>query len=398
MNALLLLALYLLPAFGFNVASYVLALTVSVVFARSLVACSKIIFGFVFLFIAACFMSIFWDYGTNSDLLKGAYYASRPIAYFFCGFASALMIKKFDDVLKIIAVAAVIASVDYIFSYINVAGWAMDRVEMRRLIGRGYHLWAIFFLIFFYKKIMNIKNEWFWNFSFAIVAIAVVVSDSRTAIITSFFYIFIFCVSRKIKLNYWAIFLYLAIYLLSTPFLWLILGKNFADWVLLGNFFGGFAEIIPIDKISFSEINEGWRGYESFVSYIFVLEQGWFSVVFGTGLTSLVPLGIEIDLGGNPTTEIPIFHNGFSFVFVRFGLAGVAFYLLQIYFLVYFFQKNILSDVGVGSLGCALVFGILITTPVISGAYNPEETGSSLLLTIGVLSAFVRSFDLTQNK
>ena len=105
----------------------------------------------------------------------------------------------------------------------------------------------------------------------------------------------------------------------------------------------------------------------------------------GGGFGTNVPLGFVMTLADEEFSEIPVLHNGYMYLLVKTGAAGLAAYLM---FLIATFRRGMrmtrLTDVQsrfCGLLLVALAFIILESTVVIAGVLNKHWLYPATLLT-----------------
>jgi hypothetical protein len=93
-------------------------------------------------------------------------------------------------------------------------------------------------------------------------------------------------------------------------------------------------EISVSDYKDSKEINDNWRGYETYRAINEYKSGNAKQKILGHGFGSLVELGLTKNLGGVDFTEIPILHNGYAYILVKTGIFGILCYI--------FFYSNLL--------------------------------------------------------
>lgn len=76
------------------------------------------------------------------------------------------------------------------------------------------------------------------------------------------------------------------------------------------------------------DINDNWRGYETYRAVETYLSGSALSLAMGQGFGALVDLGFYMPLGEEDLRYIPIFHNGYAYVLIKTGLVGLFCYAL----------------------------------------------------------------------
>lgn len=93
-------------------------------------------------------------------------------------------------------------------------------------------------------------------------------------------------------------------------------------------------EIAISDYKDYQEINDNWRGYETYRAVIEYKSGNTKQKILGHGFGSLVDLGMTMELSGIKYKKVPILHNGYAYVLVKTGIVGLLCYI--------FFYSNLL--------------------------------------------------------
>lgn len=156
--------------------------------------------------------------------------------------------------------------------------------------------------------------------------------------------------------------------------------------------FNSLNELTIADYEDDGDINTNWRGFESSVALTTYLNGSSFEWLFGQGAGTLVDLGFYIDLGGNELRYIPLLHNGYMYVLLKYGAAGLAIYCWLVFSLISVRsgrRNGIRSDWSFGErLVSSLGWLFLFTTMVISGIFNKFEMEAAMVL-LGAAAAWV---------
>ncbi len=142
-----------------------------------------------------------------------------------------------------------------------------------------------------------------------------------------------------------------------------------------------------------SDINTNWRGYESFLALADYAGGSGFEWLCGKGLGTLVDLGFYIDLGGNELRYIPMLHNGYVYILLKYGALGILIYLYFIVRLIRSGREQRGNAIAGGQFAerllSALGWLFLFTTLVIAGILNKYEMESAMVL-LGATAAWVK--------
>jgi hypothetical protein len=147
-------------------------------------------------------------------------------------------------------------------------------------------------------------------------------------------------------------------------------------------------EVLPVQRYTNYDINNFWRGYETYNAFAYVLSQGTLQTIFGTGLHTSLPLNQTLVVNGEGLVAIPIFHNGFSFVFFRAGILGLSLFALFHRSLAVRLDRSCLSQPSVGDdsfvlLSQAMLVTMVLLTPATAGLLNYGESGATTAVLIG---------------
>lgn len=163
----------------------------------------------------------------------------------------------------------------------------------------------------------------------------------------------------------------------------------------VGKLARSFEELQVDERMTIREINENWRGFETARAIATWRNGEALQQVFGLGFGTQVDLGLFQNLSGRQRDAvrfIPIFHNGYVYVLLKTGVAGVLLYLFAL-FTLYRTGRRTAADASQpdaareGRLlqACAVV--LLTTTWVVSGAFSKFDMFPFLLMSGFLLAA-----------
>jgi hypothetical protein len=340
----------------------------------------------ILIFLLGGFVS-FVDGSFDSDVLKGAYYTSRPLVFVGIGIylhrGTALPFEVFR---KAIVIAALILALIYIYNY-AVYGEAIsgDRYVIRDVVGGGYNTVGIGAALLV-TKLPSLRIRIVEFCMLPALILAVYLSDSRTALFTIGTIVFCYYTNALLA-PFAALSLMAILFVVTTPFIQL-----FVDPSVLRQSFAtlpsGLVELISIQRYSDAEVNSGWRGYETFLAFSHVWSEGPFTQLLGTGWHGTVSLPWHIKLAGGFLPEIPVFHSAWSFIFVRSGYVGLILIFIQVTIWVSLFRSKLSSHSDrraqeVQKLGAGIILVSLVSIPTIAGLYNVGEAGEIFCICLG---------------
>lgn len=125
------------------------------------------------------------------------------------------------------------------------------------------------------------------------------------------------------------------------------------------------------------EIHAFWRGYEAYRAVLTFLEGSAREYVHGRGFGTLVDVGFTLNLGGTDFRYVPLTHNGYTYVLVKTGIAGIILYVAFAVWVVRLgasFRRSVVRELALGGhVAAGLGYTILFTTLVITGVYNYND-------------------------
>jgi hypothetical protein len=124
----------------------------------------------------------------------------------------------------------------------------------------------------------------------------------------------------------------------------LILGVGLTTLILLAGDGAATEELTFMSKLTrslselaisnyetYTDISLNWRGFESYKTLEQYLSGNTLQWVIGQGYGALVDLGFYMALGGDASIDfryIPVMHNGYGYVLLKFGIAGILLYFI----------------------------------------------------------------------
>jgi hypothetical protein len=132
-------------------------------------------------------------------------------------------------------------------------------------------------------------------------------------------------------------------------------------------------EMLLTDNVNPTEMILNWRGFEAYNAQLMLDQASALRKILGYGLGATVDLGQEIVFEDGPIRFLPILHNGFYYLMIKYGLIGALVYVVSIvrFGLLGKFSPDNLA-VGDRMLRGTIIT-ILLATAVITGLYNKTE-------------------------
>jgi hypothetical protein len=143
-----------------------------------------------------------------------------------------------------------------------------------------------------------------------------------------------------------------------------------------------------LDELAFergqnlADISANWRGFEAYKAFEMWQSSSLGEKIFGQGLGTLIDIGFYFDLGGDYSVRyLPILHNAYFTVLVKFGVLGLLLFLI---FMTLPLRLSACpsdsSRVMLDRLGSTAAIVLVVTTLTISGPLNLAAADGVTLL------------------
>lgn len=154
------------------------------------------------------------------------------------------------------------------------------------------------------------------------------------------------------------------------------------DVTFLGKVQNSITEIRFVDTDDLTTITANWRGFESAKAYEIWQKGTLAQQIFGQGLGKPIDIGIYYNLSEDYSVrELPILHNGYLMVLVKYGVLGSFFFL--IFMISPFFLRGHIIDPQFSlaqKIGRVASILLLATAVTITGPLNISELDGIVLL------------------
>lgn len=147
-------------------------------------------------------------------------------------------------------------------------------------------------------------------------------------------------------------------------------------------------EVLFTDNFNASQMILNWRGFEAYNAQLMFDNSSLFDKILGNGLGATVDIGQEVMLTEDTSFRfLPILHNGYYYVIIKYGLLGALIYVLSVlrFGLIGQFARDHMTIEDRMLRGLIII--ILQATTVITGLYN-----KSALDGMAILVAFLMGF------
>jgi len=377
---ILLLLLFIIAVFGYQVQflSYVLsvlAIVYYIITGELKISNYKILLPLVLLLILGT------RYGTGFKIIhivRDYVYFSSPIFSFLLG---TILYKKlaFSNLKILFVTYGTIYSLYFLLQTTLQFGsiFISDTYDTRYSIGTGTPIpvLAFFFSIFSYKEIYKIiKNHYVMLGVMILNGVVLYYFSSRvyyfTILIFILLYLFYSFVSKYKQIG---LILFLGVSLILFFGVYqMINGEGF----LAEKMRNSLNEMFIQEFDGYESIINNWRAYEVFEVFNTMVQAPLINQIFGYGFGMLVYLEMGLLMPNIELNYIPIFHNGFAYVFVKTGFVGVIVFIAFGVNLLLKAKKR-LSASGVDKITFTLLLGCVLTvyftTLVVNGFFSGES-------------------------
>jgi hypothetical protein len=314
------------------------------------------------------------------DVLRDFWYIANVILTLTFGYVVMWRMRDIKLLLRLIAYAALFVSIMHLsYFIINPVLFSLSFTEIRDKVGSGYFLplLGIAIVIGDRKLSLDLFSSNRVSNTIAIVCIAsTIMSFSRThlmCLLTVFIVMNNFFSVKAILRS----FIYIGVLLVIMYFF--ASRVNTADFTsekitFFSKTLNSIKEVKISDYNNLEDINNNWRGFESYKAMQTFSEGNWFEHFFGRGLGTKIELGFLMELAGTEYKEIPLLHNGYMYLLVKTGFIGLSLYIFYFVKLLRFGDiMSISSSNEIRFSGLMLVLLSLIvlqTTFVVGGVFN----------------------------
>ena len=268
---------------------------------------------------------------SSRHILRDISYALTPISLLFAGYYFSYSKISLQKILKVIVVIGLIFSLIHLIQFLINPSLLLEKVDIirQKTFNPGGGIIILSLILGLLQNRLGFDNL-FPKFIPRLIGLpllfsAFIFSFSRIGVVIAIT-LFLSFLGILTRINWKSI---LTIGVLAFSFILLILSTPASE---TGTFRSkvsqSMTEIAVSDYQDMADINQKWRGYETYRALLKFSKEGIAGKILGSGFGSVVDLGVTIQLGDSYLSEIPIFHNGYAYLLVKTGLLGVLCYLI----------------------------------------------------------------------
>jgi O-Antigen ligase len=352
-------------------------------------------------FIAAILIGLVAGIGADRYLyFKDAWYYSNPAVIITIGFVLGRLQNDFNRGLRAFLIGGLLVALYHLSSFVMHPELLLRHAtQVRTLAGTGYYVTSLAVIILVgwwgrWRSELGLSPA-FAALCLLLCAASTILSFSRTMAMVVVLGILamggFFSRREWLRIGAFLVVLLLGLGALKTS-------VDTTSMQAKNSFVGKLArstdELSVQDYRSRTDINTNWRGYETSRALDGWAQAGLAKQIFGQGFGAQVDLGLFQNLSAESRGAvrfIPVFHNGYVYLLVKTGVAGVLLYLGALWWMYGMGRRTAggRSDdpatlQGRALQGCVVV--LAVSTWVVAGAFNKFDMFSILML-IGYLLA-----------
>lgn len=315
---------------------------------------------------------IFTDFDATYNLLKDAWYVGKVILVALVGIAigytASPTIQWLKPAILLCSLAALVQLIQYA---IGLSYNETIKLSLGVAILLPFVLYAL-------PKVLSARTYLPWILAVPIMT-AVVLTDSRTMLLV--FFLAWLGARGAFQSNMRTALTALALALLFGAVSPLLPQYDINNITLMGKIQNSLNEITFVQSDDIADISANWRGFEAYKAFQMWQSASLGEKVFGLGIGKPIDIEMDFYLGGTPMRYLPILHNAYFAILVKFGLLGLG---LFITFMTAPFRFSEIStdpnSIFAARLGRTSAIVLIVTTVVISGPLNRSVADGVTLL------------------
>lgn len=309
------------------------------------------------------------------EIYKDVWYIFKIIGCFFVGLIVSRNMRDIKLFLNYFLYFGLVVSVVYLYKYYSSD---LSGIDFTMKFGLIPLIAAACPALIYCKNSAIIGGDYKKLTILSIILLAFFFSYSRTAIFCVIILVFALNggFDDKKKLLFWGFW----VVVVTTGLTYIMPAYDPNDISFLGKMTNSFNEISFVDGSDEVEMISNWRGFEAFMANKKYIEADILRKLFGHGYGSSVDLGLFVEMGNGMTFRyLPILHNGYYHVLVKYGMVGLILYIYfigRIFFRINFVHEDIMINRFLMGIGVVYLY----TSLVITGLFNKNHLDAYVLL------------------
>lgn len=318
---------------------------------------------------------IFWSFlysvylnASSYSIIQSLYYLFIPPIFVAIGMQYGRTISK-EDLFKYILFSGTSGTIVFIIYgsvRLGVSGFT-DIESIRRVLVWGPIMSILSVIVLLFSKydgVFLIKSKGIKTFLLLLNIAGIILTASRTYYLMLLIFLLLFLLIYQRK---WFAIIGIIISILVIQLINVETDNSFIQKIQ-----NSFTELFNESEFAgYNTANQYYRSYESSMAYETYKKGNEFELIFGHGLEKLVDLKQYILLGDVFRKEIPITHNGYPFMLIRFGTFGfISYFLFFAFVLLKKLIKRMNSFLYILLVGISV--SLIMSNFVIYGFFNLE--------------------------
>lgn len=267
------------------------------------------------------------------DIARDFFFALTPMALVFIGFWLEKRQRFWNQLPVVLVWLGVVFALKHLAAFAATPSLLLaESMVVRAATGNVADITVLAFLVLLFinrftpgrKPLRGLA----YGLAFSILLASILLSYSRTAVVVLVLVAIAargWLTGRNLK---WPLLLFGA----SLAFLLSMTGEAPAgeDVTFTSKLTRSLAEVAVSNYETLADISLNWRGFETYKTWEQYSSGSPLQLFIGQGYGALVDLGFYMPLGGDASIDfryIPVMHNGFGYVLLKYGVAGILLYL-----------------------------------------------------------------------
>jgi len=317
------------------------------------------------------------------DIGKDIWYISKLCLCLVLGFQLGMRTRDGERTLRFLVLFAVLTSLWSIVLYLRYGYEIADPMTGDQTATSRIPLLGVVAIPFLLEHLRHSDRRHFPAIigALVLIGVAIILSNSRTTVLIALGLVATWAgLLATWRRAIFAVVLAVVIGFLVWPFLPAYTG---GDLTITVKWRRSIEELLFTDSFDARQMLLNWRGFEAYNAQLKFNHSDIIHKFFGSGAGATVDLGQSVDMGmGMNYRFIPILHNGFYYVLIKYGLLGIVIYTVSILkFINWGRSGQINPRYFYDRLLRGVVLSIFLSTTVITGLFNKTELHGITIIT-----------------
>ena len=323
---------------------------------------------------------------SNRDYFRDIFYLVQNVFFFLAGFSVFTMKSEKREILLTYIIISACLIVTYNLATLLVfRKFGFDNIRDSMLRGMETTMLSCFICFTRIVKKDRTLHKYRCIFPFIYTLFGFVFSFSRTGIILILFLLFISIIkTEKISLiiaGFSIVFVLLGVFIIATFVVDIPLLSYYCKKIVKSfneiNIFNDWT--IGANRTYF------WRGYESYSAIQEIKSGNLFSVIFGNGFGHSVKLEYAQPLGNKMYIDLPITHNAYLAIMVKYGILGTI-CVIASFISPFVLVSRRKDDMAIKTMTLSLLLYILISPLFVTSLLSSCTYGGIIFLYGGMIA------------